>query len=120
MVYSCGHLCILFDTMSCLFFFNQKTAYDMRISDWSSDVCSSDLTALSQSLHLQPPHLCVDAAAPDRGSFARPELGAWPRAGERLDIARRGRPGGDRPDLTRREGCAPALDRQSTRLNSSH
>src|SRR3546814_16690653 len=28
------------------FFFNQKTAYDMRISDWSSDVCSSDLTYL--------------------------------------------------------------------------
>src|SRR3546814_2667927 len=27
-----------------LFFFNQKTAYDLRISDWSSDVCSSDLT----------------------------------------------------------------------------
>src|SRR3546814_7356838 len=28
----------------CLFFyFKQKTAYDMRISDWSSDVCSSDL-----------------------------------------------------------------------------
>src|SRR3546814_1113089 len=25
------------------FFFNQKTAYDMRSSDWSSDVCSSDL-----------------------------------------------------------------------------
>src|SRR3546814_9341334 len=25
------------------FFFNQQTAYDMRISDWSSDVCSSDL-----------------------------------------------------------------------------
>src|SRR3546814_9007062 len=36
--------------MSCLgiisfiFFFKQKTAYEMRISDWSSDVCSSDLT----------------------------------------------------------------------------
>src|SRR3546814_10384269 len=30
-------LCIFF------FFFNQKTAYEMRISDWSSDVCSSDL-----------------------------------------------------------------------------
>src|SRR3546814_1144412 len=28
----------------CLFFFKQKTAYDMRISDWSSDVCSSDLS----------------------------------------------------------------------------
>src|SRR3546814_1622529 len=28
-----------------LFFFKQKTAYEMRISDWSSDVCSSDLDA---------------------------------------------------------------------------
>src|SRR3546814_4290612 len=28
------------------FFFKQKTAYEMRISDWSSDVCSSDLGAL--------------------------------------------------------------------------
>src|SRR3546814_14236622 len=32
------------------FFYKQKTAYDMRISDWSSDVCSSDL---------QPLQLCV-------------------------------------------------------------
>src|SRR3546814_3427636 len=30
---------------SALFFFKQKTAYEMRISDWSSDVCSSDLPA---------------------------------------------------------------------------
>src|SRR3546814_8544218 len=29
--------------MCCFFFFKQKTAYEMRISDWSSDVCSSDL-----------------------------------------------------------------------------
>src|SRR3546814_17078900 len=29
--------------MLMFFFFKQKTAYDMRISDWSSDVCSSDL-----------------------------------------------------------------------------
>src|SRR3546814_5042144 len=29
--------------MLVLFFFKQKTAYEMRISDWSSDVCSSDL-----------------------------------------------------------------------------
>src|SRR3546814_5177205 len=28
------------------FFFKQKTAYEMRISDWSSDVCSSDLVQL--------------------------------------------------------------------------
>src|SRR3546814_5391530 len=32
-------LCLCF----CFFFFKQKTAYEMRISDWSSDVCSSDL-----------------------------------------------------------------------------
>src|SRR3546814_14554193 len=30
-----------------LFFFKQKTAYEMRISDWSSDVCSSDLNGLA-------------------------------------------------------------------------
>src|SRR3546814_17276170 len=29
-----------------VFFFKHKTAYEMRISDWSSDVCSSDLSAL--------------------------------------------------------------------------
>src|SRR3546814_4415221 len=32
--------------MLCVFFFKQKTAYEMRISDWSSDVCSSDLQRL--------------------------------------------------------------------------
>src|SRR3546814_20970839 len=31
--------------LSLIFFFMQKTAYEMRISDWSSDVCSSDLPA---------------------------------------------------------------------------
>src|SRR3546814_6262154 len=30
--------------VNCVFCFKQKTAYEMRISDWSSDVCSSDLT----------------------------------------------------------------------------
>src|SRR3546814_12473017 len=33
--------------MSFFFFFKQKTAYEMRISDWSSDVCSSDLGSLA-------------------------------------------------------------------------
>src|SRR3546814_3100031 len=33
--------------LHCFFFFKQKTAYEMRISDWSSDVCSSDLTSLT-------------------------------------------------------------------------
>src|SRR3546814_5434837 len=36
------------------FFFKQKTAYEMRISDWSSDVCSSDLPAVP--LARQPVH----------------------------------------------------------------
>src|SRR3546814_4426701 len=40
---ACGliecHVCCV----SFFFFFKQKTAYEMRISDWSSDVCSSDL-----------------------------------------------------------------------------
>src|SRR3546814_16411910 len=33
--------------LSFFFFFKQKTAYEMRISDWSSDVCSSDLSFTS-------------------------------------------------------------------------
>src|SRR3546814_12900520 len=39
-----------------MFFFKQKTAYEMRISDWSSDVCSSDLTRsiMSRRLSQQP------------------------------------------------------------------
>src|SRR3546814_16667265 len=35
----------MFDIYYFFFFFKQKTAYEMRISDWSSDVCSSDLQA---------------------------------------------------------------------------
>src|SRR3546814_1104734 len=35
-----------------VFFFKQKTAYEMRISDWSSDVCSSDLFAVLGGLFL--------------------------------------------------------------------
>src|SRR3546814_1745592 len=51
-----------------LFFFKQKTAYEMRISDWSSDVCSSDLlwhvgqAPLGRVVHLQ------GGAAPDAGA----------------------------------------------------
>src|SRR3546814_7871860 len=36
-------MCVL--SSDVVFFFKQKTAYEMRISDWSSDVCSSDLGA---------------------------------------------------------------------------
>src|SRR3546814_20958210 len=38
----CFHPCFFF-CFFIFFFFKQKTAYEMRISDWSSDVCSSDL-----------------------------------------------------------------------------
>src|SRR3546814_9156736 len=40
--------CFIVSDGFCFFFFKQKTAYEMRISDWSSDVCSSDLTALEE------------------------------------------------------------------------
>src|SRR3546814_6543222 len=40
----CGDTVIMFEySFVFFFFFKQKTAYEMRISDWSSDVCSSDL-----------------------------------------------------------------------------
>src|SRR3546814_16265694 len=41
------------------FFFKQKTAYEMRISDWSSDVCSSDLYGSGAALVLYGRHLLV-------------------------------------------------------------
>src|SRR3546814_1012229 len=34
------------------FFFKQKTAYEMRISDWSSDVCSSDLASIKEKYRI--------------------------------------------------------------------
>src|SRR3546814_7220773 len=37
----------------CFFFFKQKTAYEMRISDWSSDVCSSDLHEAGEGHQLE-------------------------------------------------------------------
>src|SRR3546814_3430839 len=46
--------CVSFVCRSCLFifFFKQKTAYEMRISDWSSDVCSSDLPPVDRPARL--------------------------------------------------------------------
>src|SRR3546814_3588912 len=53
--------------MVLVFFFKQKTAYEMRISDWSSDVCSSDLEDLQQRV--------VDLGDVGEG-FGRVEAGA--------------------------------------------
>src|SRR3546814_1226361 len=41
------------------FFFKQKTAYEMRISDWSSDVCSSDLDRASGFCYFNDPVLAI-------------------------------------------------------------
>src|SRR3546814_17967599 len=46
-----------------LFLFKQKTAYEMRISDWSSDVCSSDLVEIENIVrHLRMGKKPIDAA----------------------------------------------------------
>src|SRR3546814_18600161 len=86
------------------FFFKQKTAYEMRISDWSSDVCSSDLAAVGAHLGatalpvkpgraqvrsygllrllLRPlPALHRDLARTGNGEFARRRVVADHRAG---------------------------------------
>src|SRR3546814_5881999 len=47
------------------FFFKQKTAYEMRISDWSSDVCSSDLVRFTCIQALQPLHRLGGIAVPE-------------------------------------------------------
>src|SRR3546814_4960711 len=46
------------------FFFKQKTAYEMRISDWSSDVCSSDLVERGLVAHVDDAGADLDPARP--------------------------------------------------------
>src|SRR3546814_3189356 len=71
-------MCVLL----CFFFFKQKTAYELRISDWSSDVCSSDLLAFvfaaawfvttAMAVHL--PSLLRDAGATPAAAVAAASL----------------------------------------------
>src|SRR3546814_4147491 len=56
------------------FFFKQKTAYEMRISDWSSDVCSSDLLIVAQDNLCCGPERADDPI--DLGLFIFDELDA--------------------------------------------
>src|SRR3546814_2199597 len=70
---------LYFDCCLLFFFFKQKTAYEMRISDWSSDVCSSDLLAANMTR----------IAAPSRAKTAYSE-----------GIQRRGRIAGSRKGET--------------------
>src|SRR3546814_12896305 len=59
------------------FFFKQKTAYEMRISDWSSDVCSSDLMGMDRGgvepLKVEERNRGVDHEAEDPGAEHVPE-----------------------------------------------
>src|SRR3546814_9983862 len=96
------------------FFFKQKTAYEMRISDWSSDVCSSDLNH-----SLDPPCNSFGAYASnpfDRRTYVRLSRSTARSVFDESRIVHITWPNGD--------GLAFQLlldgDRKSTRLNSSH
>src|SRR3546814_8117173 len=54
-----------------VFFFKQKTAYEMRISDWSSDVCSSDLFARTEDDLATAQEMLAD---PDMKAMAEDEI----------------------------------------------
>src|SRR3546814_8742763 len=67
-----GRLCdnhVVGDADDTICFFKQKTAYKMRISDWSSDVCSSDLCA--QRIRDDQIDILIDLAGHSAGSRMR-------------------------------------------------
>src|SRR3546814_1676374 len=73
-----------------IFFFKQKTAYEMRISDWSSDVCSSDLTAAAGHVqHVALAEKLLGALLAEDGAAVDPrgDLKADARREVRLDRA---------------------------------
>src|SRR3546814_6851035 len=66
-------------------FFKQKTAYEMRISDWSSDVCSSDLASQVHGLRhavTTPPtsYKREYALSAETASMARSSLARWAKS----------------------------------------
>src|SRR3546814_4470257 len=84
-----------------VFFFKQKTAYEMRISDWSSDVCSSDLPIRASAL------FGAGSGSGRRIMRSAPCCCAYER----------------RPAQAEKAGppvASASPDRKSTRLNSSH
>src|SRR3546814_8338921 len=93
------------------FFFKQKTAYEMRISDWSSDVCSSDLGD-RRKLRAYPP------LEPRRHGRAAVAIRRWPDARDagpdrRRPIHHHGRRGPDAaPDGQRERHPRRRLDLQ--------
>src|SRR3546814_8312521 len=71
-------------------FVEQKTAYEMRISDWSSDVCSSDLATAVATSPADKARAIRDARFATRGSRARGSARIWfaiPSSDDRLASA---------------------------------
>src|SRR3546814_2668528 len=102
----------LFSFLYFFFFFKQKTAYEMRISDWSSDVCSSDLVAAQHAGALLGRTLCPrDHRA--RSSVNR-LLDLFAAAARHAADALTGR------RVVDVDPFVSGQDRKSTRLNSSH
>src|SRR3546814_8152488 len=105
------------------FFFKQKTAYEMRISDWSSDVCSSDLLV---DEFFSPPLTMLDLAELVDGLVGKNWL-AWDSDNLKLHATATGREilariGGSfrLADFSADWVSMAKRDRKSTRLNSSH
>src|SRR3546814_1514179 len=77
--------------MSCVccfvFFFKQKTAYEMRISDWSSDVCSSDLSsARTKVLNLRVSPIVERPMSTETASLARLSMSLPAELFRQLDV----------------------------------
>src|SRR3546814_16200672 len=109
------------------FFFKKKTAYEMRISDCSSDVCSSDLGPVSLSLHLVGRHIapvchCWFHPAPVRtpGTDGSHQGGGvlFPAAVHHSgsDVRRDAPPGPCRQNARCKHGHIPRLSKQEERL----
>src|SRR3546814_8899614 len=69
-VYHWRGVLLYFSAVSLFFFFKQKTAYEVRISDWSSDVCSSDLS-FSGAASLSSRSRCSPGCRPFRSLSTR-------------------------------------------------
>src|SRR3546814_419036 len=83
------HILSVFMVMFFFFFFKQKTAYEMRISDWSSDVCSSDL-ALSGINGGQPKTYLTEAFYNMGYDFGGIELYSFGDYARRIGYAKQG------------------------------
>src|SRR3546814_4750891 len=108
-----------------IFFFKQKTAYEMRISDWSSDVCSSDLGEEYRRGEGDIDGIADEARVTQQHAEAAEHRQRPSAAAAVMVRLVQQQPGEDEHGRAHRqhgeEGRAPAEpDRKSTRLNSSH